>query len=301
MAISVSAPVDSPKKPQTDVFEPAFQTTKPPKKPDIFEPIYVKPVPEREVQRSLHLREFKQMNVSPPKPILIERKTKVYNMKGEFVESFPKGIFVEFDSTKPVIVAPDGKTYSQVLRHDNTPDRSHVFERLLLRTPSLDADVRTAKRVEREAARTTTLSPKKNFFDGYLGYRSNIIPPAALEKATKEYLAKVLAPKVQANIAKTETVIVKTREEIKTEVLFKKKSIEEIPSYHEQKKALSKKFSLTKVNQAIESFTNNGTEALVNPDVEKLLESLKKTPEWQKILQQATAAENAKVRKRYRG
>lgn len=51
---SASANAEMPKKPQENVFEPAFQAVKT-SKSEIFEPLYAKQLSEREVERPLEL------------------------------------------------------------------------------------------------------------------------------------------------------------------------------------------------------------------------------------------------------
>jgi hypothetical protein len=248
-----------------------------------FASIEAKRLSEQEIERPLaSLQSTDFFLKSRELPIL--RKTKAYTPDGKFVENLLKGTRVMIDGSKPVLVGKDAKTYAHVSGHNNTG--VDVIESFLVRTPWLDSEVKSS----RASKVTQKVTQKKNHFDGYIGYNGKEIPGYVLESVTMNYFGTILAPKIQTNLVKKDIELAQTREQVKKEYLQDKKPIDEIPSYAKQKSILAEKYTLTQVNQAIRSFTVNGSEALVNPDVQQILASLQKTPEWQRLIQKATAA-----------
>ncbi|MDD2916487.1 MAG: hypothetical protein PHH70_01445, partial [Candidatus Gracilibacteria bacterium] len=283
-------------KPKENIFRSAVPDTRIKKETIELQTLPMREVPERDVEQPLQVGILKPTHISlKPKDLSTPRETKVYSLDGKYMESFPHGTKIMPDPTKPINRTREGETYVYIVGHNNTHDSSKqcVIEPCIIRTTHLD------KNINPTAPKT---SLHEGILDGYLGYDSRLIPKKALEEATKKYLANKLGPMMQENIAKINTQISETREEIKYAVLHQKKSIHDLPSYAQQKKDLRKKQSLTQIHQAIQSFIANGADAItMNSDVEKVLKSFMKTSEGRDVLNAATAAEKAKIKNRYQG
>ncbi len=269
-------------------FKPLFESAV---KPKAFEAIIPKVVPLRDVEKPIDMSWVKETTifVKTEKTLCTMGSVKFYTEEWVYADNFPRGTKVQPDSSKPVIVK-GGKTYVPIISHDNASysnasKKENVFERGYVKSP---VDAKIASPVQ-----------KKCLFSGYIWPNGKEIPAYIMEAVTMNYFGKVIAPKLLSSIAQVEAEISENRELIKTEFFQTKVPLHKTSRYNKQKSALEKKWSLNQVYGAIQSFTLNGTNVL-SPDVTTVLKSIAKTPEWQKIICQASSVQRQKTLKKAR-
>lgn len=277
-------------------FKPLFESSV---QPRAFEAIVPKMVPQNAVEKPISWAKETTIFVKTEKILPTIGKAKFYTLEWIYADTFPAGTKVQVDPSKPVLVKGD-KTFVSIVWHNSAPyskktsQKEHVFEPGLIETPWIKAD-----KVEHKKTKPTTFSPGKNLFGGYIWPNGKEIPAYIMEAVTINYFGKVIAPKLLSSIAQVEAEISENRELIKTEFLQKKVPLHKTSRYNKQKSALAKKWSLNQVYGAIQSFTLNGTNVL-SPDVTTVLKSIAKTPEWQKIICQASSVQRQKTLKKAR-
>ena len=137
----------------------------------------------------------------------------------------------------PVLIARDGKTYVTISEHTNTQDKKSVFESVHLRTPWLDENIKIATKEKTQAV----FSSQTDLFGGYIGSNGKEIPAYILKSVTINYFGKNIVPKIQADIARIETEIVRTRKHMIAEVAQKKVAPNKVSGSETQKNRLAKK------------------------------------------------------------
>ena len=108
-----------------------------------------------------------------------------------------------------------------------------------------------------------------------------------MKAATVHYFGKVMAPKIAKSIQQVNQQIAETRQDLTQEVLAKKIPLAQATLYQKQVQTIQKKNSLNEMYTTVNSLKLNGQD-VTKPTVQFLLQSLQRTPEWQKIIQQAS-------------
>lgn len=262
-----------------------------------FEDISPKKYTHKEWNKSISLKSLKWTKIPVWKnDFYTQTPVNFYDDSWKYIETFSSHTKI-IPNISQNIFAVWKESYVFIQWHNHTLRKEQVLESWYIRTPWFDHLLgKETKETKTKPIPSYSYNSKK-LFSGYLWPNGKEIPDYILKSVTINYFNKVIQPKIQWDLDKTEQEIAQTRVFIKKEVLIKKVNIKNSKIFEKQKEFLSKKNKLTKLSSAIKNAYEAKNDAILNPDIENIIQSLQSKPEWQKIICQASFIQKQKKKK----
>ncbi|MBW7954829.1 hypothetical protein H3C61_03375 [Candidatus Gracilibacteria bacterium] len=249
----------------------------------------------------------------------IPNKSNFYDYNGKYIDTFKKGVNILSSVGKEIYFLGD-EAFLYIDGHNNTKDGNKTLEPGYLRASWLDTYIITEKERERKLKEKQNNSynsykfqntnnikinnyRKQNnqekinqdiysnsqggLFSGYKGLDGNELPEYIIKAVAINYFGKEFKVKLEEDINKTDSQISTIRDIIINNRLKNKTYPPNIDYISIQKEKIGKKHKLKVLSQAIDdAYSSKNNE--INPEIEKLIISIKKTKEWDKILDRST-------------
>lgn len=187
--------------------------------------------------------------------------------------------------------------------HNSTSDRWFTLESWYIRAPWLDLQInsvfdRDLSKSSKEIKKST--QKRTNLFSWYMWPNWEEIPEYIIKAVTINYFGKVIKPKIESDIEKTDLEISETREILKKEVFEKKLDFKNSDLITKQKEKLSRKHKLSAISLAIEEAYSWKQDSIMKPEVASIILSIQKKPEWNNIVLQSYQVKERKRRAKIR-
>lgn len=258
---------------------------------------------ETEVIKNLDISSLKEtLYTIKNNDFILDSNSKFYSLDWKYIETFKQNTKI-YSSTTNKIYSINWEAYIFVDWHNNTSDLNFTLESGYLRATWLDSQINSIfdKDLSDESkALKKSFEPKRNIFSWYMWPNWEEIPEYIIKAVTINYFGKVIKPKIESDLEKTDIEISQTRETLIKEVLHKKVNSQKTDLLSKQKEKISKKHKLTAISKAISEAYSWKEESIMKPEVVNIVLSMQKRPEWNNIILKSYEIKNKRRKQKYK-
>lgn len=233
---------------------------------------------------------------------ILNSNSNFYNLDWKYIETFKPSTKIYSSSSKK-IYSINWEAYIFIDWHNNTFDRQFALDSWYIRATWLDSQINSIfdKDLSDESkALKKSFEPKRNIFSWYIWPNWEEIPEYIIKAVTINYFGKVIKPKIESDLEKTDIEISQTRETLIKEVLHKKVNSQKTDLLSKQKEKISKKHKLTAISKAISEAYSWKEDSIMKPEVANIVLSMQKRPEWNNIILKSYEIKNKKRKQKYK-
>jgi len=225
-----------------------------------------------------------------------------YNLDWKYIEIFKPSTKIYSSSSKK-IYSINWEAYIFIDWHNNTFDRQFTLDSWYIRASWLDPQINSIfnKDLSDESkVLKKSFEPKRNIFSWYMWPNWEEIPEYIVRAVTINYFGKVIKPKIESDLKKTDIEISQTRETLIKEVLHKKVNSQKTDLLNRQKEKISKKHKLSAISKAIHEAYSWNEDSILKPELANIVLTIQKRPEWNNIILTSYEVKNKKRKQKYK-
>lgn len=257
---------------------------------------------ETEVIKNLDISSLKEtLYTIKSSDFILDSNSNFFNWKWDYIETFKQNTKI-YSSTTRKIYSINWEAYIFIDWHNNTSDLNFTLESWYLRASWLDSQINSIfnKDLSEESmVLKKSFEPKRNIFSWYMWPNWEEIPEYIVRAVTINYFGKVIKPKIESDLEKTDIEISQTREILIKDVINNKKNTQKSDLLIKQKQKISKKHKLSAISKAIEEAYSWREESIMKPEVADIILSMQKRPEWNNIILKSYEVKNKKRKQKY--
>lgn len=257
---------------------------------------------ETEVIKNLDISSLKEtLYTIKSSDFILDSNSNFFNWKWDYIETFKQNTKI-YSSTTRKIYSINWEAYIFIDWHNNTSDRNFTFDSWYLRASWLDSQINSIfnKDLSDESkVLKKSFEPKRNIFSWYMWPNWEEIPEYIVRAVTINYFGKVIKPKIESDLEKTDIEISQTREILIKDVINNKENTQKSDLLIKQKQKISKKHKLSAISKAIEEAYSWREESIMKPEVADIILSMQKRPEWNNIILKSYEVKNKKRKQKY--
>jgi len=267
-----------------------------------FENLQPNIVTEKEVVKNLDISNLKETQYTiKSNDFILDSNSNFFSWTWNYIETFKQNTKI-YSSTTRKIYSINWEAYIFIDWHNNTSDKKFTLESWYIRASWLDLQINSIfnKDLSDDSkVLKKSFEPKRNIFSWYMWPNWEEIPEYIIKAVTINYFGKIIKPKIESDLLKTDIEISQTREILIKDVINNKENTQKSDLLIKQKQKISRKHKLSAISKAIDEAYSWKQDSIMKPEVADIILTMQKRPEWNNIILKSYEVKNKKRKQKY--